>query len=407
MTFEARSSNAAFTICARNYFAQAAVLHDSFKRHHAETDFHLVLIDRRDDAFAARYPNIRITWAEDLQLPSFAAHSMRFDVIELSTNIKPHCLHLLLRNYRKALYLDPDTCLFDRLDTLYDALDEASIIVSPASMSPIEDQHQPDDIEFMRVGVFNLGFVGVSSCDEGRAFAQWWSRRCLSDGFHETQSGLFVDQKWVNLAPCYFPATRILRDPGVNMAPWNLHERALSPAGDGRYLVNGGGSLKFFHFSSFDPMRPQSIARRQTRFVEGSRTDLTDLLTSYAKRVLEAGFESHSNFEYTYDRTPAGDYVSPTLRRMYANRAYGFDYDEDPWQPDSKLMRFARKRRLIGPSVGKAKRVTAGDVSSYRRQARIISCAFRLALKIFGPNRYFVLMRYLAFASSIRNQPPI
>jgi len=55
----------------------------------------------------------------------------------------------------------------------------------------------------------------------------------------------------------------------------------------------------------------------------------------------------------------------------------------------------------------KGHRVTAGDMSRYGLQIRVLSYGFKLALWILGPNRYFVLMRYLAYASSIRNQLPL
>jgi hypothetical protein len=401
-----RARHAALTICARNYFAQALLLHRSFKAHHPQADFHVVMVDRRDEAFAARYPDVNITWVEDIGLPNFAAHALRFDVIEFSTNVKPHCLALLLDRYETAMYIDPDIVVYDFLSPVYDALAEGTIVVTPAATTPILDGHRPDDIEFLRVGVFNLGFAAVKRCDEVRRFLRWWSDRCLSDGFHETQSGVFVDQKWVNLAPCYFEGCRILKDPGINMAQWNLHERTLSVA-DGRYVVNGAAPLRLYHFSSFDPHRPQAIARRQARFPEGSRADLAPLLEDYARELLAAGFDELSRIEYGFDYFPSGEYVSPTLRRIYANKAYAFPLDEDPFQPDSTLARFARRKGLMGPRVRKAQRVTAGDMSRHGPEIRILSYAFRLALWLFGPNRYFVLMRYLAHASSIRNQPPL
>jgi hypothetical protein len=400
------SSRAAFTICARNYFAQALLLHRSFQAHHPEADFHVVLVDRRDDAFAARFPQVRITWVEEIGLPNFAAHALRFDVIEFSTNVKPHCLSLLLDQYQTAMYIDPDMVVFDRLDPVHEALQDHAIVVTPASMTPVLDGHRPDDIEFLRVGVFNLGFVAVSRTDEARRFLRWWSDRCLSDGFHETQSGVFVDQKWVNLAPCYFEGCHILKDPGVNMAQWNLHERQLSMH-EGRYLVNGRWPLRLFHFSSFDPHDPQAIAKRQTRIPRGARLDLAAILDTYAADLRAAGYDDLSRIEYGFDYFPSGDYVSPTLRRLYANPGYGFPLEEDPWLPDSRLMRFARSKRLVGPSIGKAKRATAGDLSKHGLQIKLIALAFKLALRVFGPNRYFLLMRYLAHASSIRNQPPL
>lgn len=401
-----RARHAAFTICARNYFAQALLLHQSFLAHHPDADFHVVLVDRRDEAFAARFPDVNITWVEDIGLPDFAAHAMRFDVIELSTNVKAHCLALLLDRYETAMYIDPDMYVFDALAPVREALTGGTIVVTPASTTPIKDGHRPDDVEFLRVGVFNLGFIAVARCDEGRRFLRWWSDRCLSDGFHETQSGVFVDQKWVNLAPCYFEGCRILKDPGINMAQWNLHERTLSVVQD-RYLVNGDAPLRLYHFSSFDPHRPQTIAKRQSRFAPGSRTDLAALLDDYAAKLLAAGYDEFCGLEYGFDYFPSGEYVSPTLRRLYANPAYGFPPHEDPFQPDSALVRFARSKRLVGPRVRKVARETAGDLARHRSEAKLLSYAFRLALRLLGPNRYFLLMRYLAHASSIRNQQPL
>lgn len=402
----AHVSHTAFTICARNYFAQALLLHRSFKRHHPDADFHVVLVDRRDEGFAARFPDVNITWVEDIGLPHCAAHAMRFDVIELSTNVKPHCLSVLLDRYQTAMYIDPDMYVFDTLTPVYEALADSAIVVTPASTTPILDGHRPDDIEFLRVGVFNLGFIAVSRCSEAQRFLRWWSDRCLSEGFHETQSGVFVDQKWVNLAPCYFDGCRILKDHGINMAQWNLHERTLSTV-DGHYVVNAATRLRLFHFSSFDPHRPQAIASRQSRFPQGARPDLAALLEAYAGELLAAGYDELSRLEYGFDYFPSGEYVSPTLRRLYANRAYGFALDEDPFRADSALVRFARSKRLMGPRVRKARRVTAGDLSRHGLQIRLLSYAFKLALWVLGPNRYFVLMRYLAHASSIRNQPPL
>ncbi len=48
-------------------------------------------------------------------------------------------------------------------------------------------------------GVFNLGFIGLSKAAETERFLDWWERRCLNLGYNERWSGLFVDQKWINL----------------------------------------------------------------------------------------------------------------------------------------------------------------------------------------------------------------
>lgn len=403
---EARSANAAFTLCARNYLAQALVLARSFRRQHPDCDFHIVLVDRREPGLAERLAEVSVLWIEDLGVPDFAAHAMRFDVIELSTNVKPHCLARLLERHERVLYLDPDTRLFDSLAPVFEALARHAIMLTPASTTPILDGHRPDDLEFLRVGAFNLGFIGVAAGEEARRFLDWWSARCLEHGFHETSAGVFVDQKWIDLVPCYFEHWTICKDPGLNMAPWNLHERRLSLV-DGNYRVNDRWPLRLFHFSSFDPHAPRTIARRQTRFAVGQRDDLEPLLADYAVELLAAGYDEYAALDYGFDHLPSGDYISPTLRRIYANPAYAFPRDEDPFQEGSRLLRLARAQRLIGPSVKKARRWTASERGQFGWQARLLDGLFRLALRILGPNRYFLLMRYLAQAASIRSQRPL
>jgi hypothetical protein len=146
--FKSQFDRAAFTVCARNYFAQALLLEKSFRLRNPGYDFHIVLMDRRDEVFASRFPSINIIWVEDIGLPHFHANALRFDVIEFSTNVKPHCLSLFLNIYQKVLYLDPDTFVFDTLAPVYNELDHHSIVMTPASMTPVLDGHRPDDIEW-------------------------------------------------------------------------------------------------------------------------------------------------------------------------------------------------------------------------------------------------------------------
>lgn len=397
---------AILTFCAKNYIAQVKVLVASVRALHPGIHVRVVVVDERDEAFAAEHADLDLMWAEELDVPDFPQCSVRFDVFELSTNIKAHALLEQLRTHDRVIYLDSDTCLYASLDPVFEALRVSPILLTPASMTPILDGHRPDDLEFLRVGAFNLGFVGVNSSPQAQEFLRWWSQRCLTEGFHETPSGVFLDQKWIDLVPCYFPDARILRDPGLNVASWNLHERHLALTKDG-WLVNGHAPLRFFHFSSFDPHEPRRIARRQTRFLAGARPEMDELLDDYARRLLDAGYDRWSAVEYSFDRFATGEYISPMVRRIYANPAYDFPKEEDPRQRGSALHRFCVAKGWVRPGMQPARRAIAADMQRYSREARIIHMVFRFVLWLIGPNRYFLLMRYLAQAASIRKQPKL
>ena len=51
------------------------------------------------------------------------------------------------------------------------------------------------------------------------------------------EEGLFVDQKWIDLVPGFYPDVGIIHHPGYNVAYWNLHCRRVE-IGD-QIRVNG------------------------------------------------------------------------------------------------------------------------------------------------------------------------
>lgn len=395
---------AALTICSTNYLAKALVLFDSYRQHHAGQHFYILIVDRKNPEFIAPSDDVEIIWVEDLPISNFNQVAFSFDVIEFNTNVKPTAMKLLLDKYDSVIYLDPDIEVFAPLTPVFDALETASLVLTPHCNTPILDGCKPDDLEFMKFGTFNLGFVAVAQCEEGFAFLKWWEARCLEHGFYEPQSGLAVDQKWVSLAPSYFSGLKILHDVGLNVAFWNLHERQLSFDG-GRWLVNNTIPLKFIHFSSFDAANPQVVAQKQNRFAPGSRPDFERAATVYAEKLIAAGSNSYAKAKYSFDYFDDGTYISPALRRYYAAlRATLFPNVDNPFDATEDVKSFAKKNGLLVRGNIPAKRHNFHDMGSYGLQVSIINELLKFCLYVVGPERYFNLMRYMAHISSLRNQ---
>jgi hypothetical protein len=403
---EARNDVAAVTICATNYMAKALALRESYLSFHPESDFYILIVDRKHDRFKSLAPDVNVLWVEDLGIKGFSHYAMKFDIIELNTNVKARILSLLLLDYNKILYLDPDIYFYGTLQPVLRELDSHSIVVTPHTMTPVMDGKVPSDIDFLRMGSFNLGFVGVAKCEETFRFLDWWSKRCLEFGFYEPQLGLAVDQKWIDLVPSFFPGLKILRDPGMNVAFWNLHERVISRR-DGIWLVNGEYQLRFFHFSSFLQRHPHAIAQKQSRFADESRPDLHELLDSYKIKLQDNENESYSNCAYSFNHFDDGMYVTPSLRRVYAALESKFSLSEDPFSHGSSLQRFAIAHGLAGKKYNMSKQPTFNEIGTYSKSVHAISIGLRFVLRVIGPNRYFFLMRYLAHISSIRNQSDV
>jgi hypothetical protein len=283
-------------------------------------------------------------------------------------------------------------------------LNKASIVITPHSVTPILDGCKPDDSDLLRFGAYNLGFVGVSKCSESFAFLEWWSERCLKLGFYEPQLGLAVDQKWIDLAPSFFPKLKILHNVGLNVAFWNLHERFLSKVNN-QWFVNGNIPLVFFHFSSFNPDFVDVIAFKQTRFKQGERSDFTEIANEYAVNIQKFKISEFDNQKYGFDYFDDGVYINPIVRRFYVILKNDMFEKDNPFEVNNNFRKFVKKNGLIElKQTINHKRMTFKDLESYKNQEKFFLIGLKLILRLLGPEKYFSLMRYLPYISSIRNQ---
>ena len=193
----------------------------------------------------------RIVRVEELGIKNLEQWIFEHDVVELCTAVKgPMLCRLLDEGATKVIYLDPDIALFGDLDEVVQLLDSHDVILTPHLLAPESDDEAIADNEIgaMAHGIYNLGFIAVANTNEGRRFAQWWSDRLLKFCFDDLPHGLFTDQRWCDHVPVFFPTSYILRDPGYNVASWNLGRRPISFANDGR-IYAAGHQLRFFHFT--------------------------------------------------------------------------------------------------------------------------------------------------------------
>ena len=395
---------AALTICSFNYISKALVLINSYKKLHPEHLFTLLIVDKKRESKTLLDLDLNVIWVEDLLIQDFNKYAFTFDIIEFNTNVKPMAIKHLLEKNDKVIYLDPDIQLFSPIDFVLNELDNSSILITPHSVTPILDGCKPDDSDLLRFGAYNLGFIAVSRCEETILFLNWWSERCLKLGFYEPQIGLAVDQKWIDLAPSFFPNLKILYNPGLNVAFWNLHERFLSKVNE-QWFVNEKFPLIFFHFSSFNPENIENIAYKQTRYNKGDRKDFNQIAIEYSNNLQKFEYPEFHNQKYAFDYFDDGVYITPVVRRFYSILNDEMFKDINPFESNTIFRKFAIKNRLINTKIlSDPKRETFKDLGKYKNQEKVLIFGLKLLLYIVGPLKYYSLMRYLPHISSIRNQ---
>jgi SAM-dependent methyltransferase/glycosyltransferase involved in cell wall biosynthesis len=308
---------AACTIIARNYQSYAMVLAESYLRHEPGARFYLLVVDGRP-AESAVPEGIHVVTGEELGLPSFYEMAFKYDVTELCTAVKPAFLSMLLneRGEGSVAYLDPDILVLRPLAELKDALRQSDIVLIPHLLDPIpRDGHKPSEQDILIAGAYNLGFLALKAGPEAARLLAWWGAR-LEDGCRvDPAHGLFVDQRWMDLAPGLFPSTAVLRDATYDVAYWNLFSRPVERGRDGFEV--GGRPVAFFHFSGFDPRQPMKLSKHQTRIEVARGSALAELLEVYAGLHERHGHDVCSRRPYGFSQFSNGVPVSIVFRRLF------------------------------------------------------------------------------------------
>jgi len=397
--------NAVCTIASKNYLHYARTLRDSFLKYNPDIDFFILFVDEINDDFDIKKESCEIIQACDLGIENFNQIAFKYNIVEFNTSIKPYFLRYLQtdRGYKNVMYLDPDIEVFQSLDFIFNLLDKHSMVVTPHITKPIEDNLKPKENDFLRSGVFNLGFIAVGNSKESIEFLTWWKLRLLKFSYNEPRNGLFTDQKWTNFIPCLFDNYYILKDEGCNVAYWNFHQRILSQK-DGKYFINDT-PLKFFHFSGLNVKHDTEISKYQNRYDLKNRKDLYGIFTDYRKKLINNGYEDAQKFSYTYGVYTNGVKVSNLARKLFASNLEMFE-NENPFDYNSNFYKWAMKKNLIDNSE-KLQTFTTMNYNAQDRRLKVIHFILKLTLKIVGVHKYEALMKYFSYISILRNQKEV
>ncbi|WP_025763972.1 glycosyl transferase [Dyadobacter tibetensis] len=294
----------AFTICSINYLAQARTLGDSLKRTNPDVQFFIGLVDKLEgvafeEAYLPEYPMIEI---DKIEIEAFQEMADRYNITELNTAVKPFYFTYFFRNYSDAtrvIYFDPDIIIYQPLTELLNRIDQFGAVLTPHIHSPIEDRLTPNELHHLNTGIYNLGFVAFGRNQANIDYLKWWEEKLRYECYIDLCNGLFTDQHWMDFLPIFVDGVHIERSPGYNAAYWNLHERTFSKTEKG-FMVNEEYPLIFFHYSGYDPAKPDILSKYQDRFELAQRPDLTELFSIYRNQLVDLGNAYYRNFPCWY-----------------------------------------------------------------------------------------------------------
>jgi glycosyltransferase involved in cell wall biosynthesis len=304
-----------FTIVSNNYLHYANTLFASLKQHCPQADLVLGLCDR-PHAETACADAVDIVTIDELGIDDLATFAYQYSILELNTAIKPYLAEkLMLRGYRKVIYFDPDIRIYNSLDNMLGLLEQHNVLLTPHLTGPLDDQRWPSELSILQAGSYNLGFIALRAGDEALKLLRWWQAKLYKDCVVDLPRNLFVDQKWMDLAPSLFDGVFIQRDPGWNLAYWNLNHRPLLQVADGRFMVSGQ-PLTFFHFSGYS-INDSTLSKHQNRFDKGAPgSALRALCDDYSQALQAHGIQRYSQLPYAFEQFADGTPVPDGARRL-------------------------------------------------------------------------------------------
>lgn len=292
-------STAAFTVVTPNYLAHAWSLKKSFLQHNPNAEFFIGILGNESHCPEMNFDNCY--FVNSLSDSRIEGMVRRYQPFEMNCALKPFfATHILERHshVQRLIYLDSDMYVFGP----FASLTEAAITLSPHRTKYTDYLPEPKNysiISLNRYGVYNAGYFELQRKAEAFAFLDWWKKLLEHTGYEKPDEHLFSDQLWLNLVHSFFDDVYINKNPGYNVAIWNLIERRVEEK-NGTYYVNNQ-PLVLFHFSKYNIEEPDKLVYYNEPYL--SFTNFPELKTIYQKYrdgLLEAGYEKYKAIPYPF-----------------------------------------------------------------------------------------------------------
>jgi hypothetical protein len=304
------------TAVSRNALPYARVLAASVAVQHPGAEFVALVVDDLDGALGEREP-FRVLSPLEIGVDEreLCREATMYTTQQLVSALKSRLLRFLLGQEDTPLLLfDADVCVYSSLEPLLERARLHQVVISPHSLEPLPSTAGiSGDKVFMRVGVFNGGFLGIGSGAE--RFLDWWTAHSVRDCVLDLANGLHLSQSWLALVPALFEH-HVLRDPGSNVMAHNLAGRDVELAPDGRLEI-AGAPLRFFHFTMFDPATRAWRRNPSWWWIPDlrDRPGTARLCDEYAERLYSCGYAER--VVPRFERLPDGRPLTAPMRRAY------------------------------------------------------------------------------------------
>lgn len=232
-----------------NFLPRGLALYYSIKKQHSNFLFYVLCFDEQTYDYLSKLnePPLRLISINEYN-SYFQTSKKKFaDIKQYYFSATPNlCIYLLQANpnIEVLLYLDADVYIFHSLDPIYEEFSDASIGFCSHRFSRLFK------ITANNYGKYNVGVNLFKNDRIGSECLLDWKNNC--DSWYPNKPGypltFFSDQIFLDSWPAIYEKVKIIRNKGVNVAPWNASNYKFKKINDTYFVDNE--PLIIYHFSS-------------------------------------------------------------------------------------------------------------------------------------------------------------
>ena len=328
-----------FTSVCANYVHKARTLAQSVKKNIPDAKMVLCLVEKEVDSRIPDECFDEIILAKDAWEGNFNRFIFKHAIVEASTAVKGQFFRYLMDRYTEEsqfVYLDPDVYVYSDFVELRNELKHSPIVLCPHLLKP---GNIDMELSSTAHGVYNLGFLGISRSEEGRKCVDWWADRLYLFCYDDIQRGIFTDQKWFDLVPCFFNAT-VFKHHGYDFAPWSLLNCNMETRGSEYYIE--GDPLRFIHFSGLG----HSAEKCMKDWLPEGEHPFKELYARY-KSIHDANnTDNISKTPWSYSRYESGEPIDDEIRIAYRSNYDVMFMEENPFVKSNRFYEKALKDNI-------------------------------------------------------------
>lgn len=262
--------------------ARAGVAAMAVRAHHEGCPVFIVVSDGPTAVVETELAGAARLGLDDLSLPYAARVSIgrTDDPVRRRLATRPWAISAVMdRTGRDVVEVPPDSLVLRRFADQLDTGSDPMSVVARCLHPPPRDGSSPDARALALLGHVDDGTARVRAHRDSRDLLRWWKRDVIA----ALRSGTSL-LGWSDIAA--FASARVVRDPGLVVSAWNLHERPLADSSHG--FTAGGAPLRVLRTgglesgSAWPPGLPSADRRRPH---EGDDAILAALIGDHLARV--------------------------------------------------------------------------------------------------------------------------